>query len=68
MPANDDSFEVKPYSTKELCLIYGVGYKTFSRWLKPFMEEIGAKSGRFYNVRQIEVIIGRLGMPYVVRA
>ena len=55
---------VKPYSTKELCIIYGVCPKTFLKWLKPFLQYIGTKNGRFYTVIQVEIIITRLGVPY----
>ena len=57
-------FIVKPYSNKELCMIYGVSTKTFMKWVRPFEGLIGEKNGRFYSVRQVEVIIGQLGMPY----
>jgi hypothetical protein len=60
-------FIVKPYSTKELCSIYGVSPKTFFRWLLPFTQQIGKRNGRMYTVRQIEIIIGFLGVPYAYR-
>jgi transposase len=57
---------VKPYSTKELSMIYGVSTKTFLKWLLPFTHLIGEKKGRFYTVRQVETIFDRLGMPYSI--
>ena len=33
------------------------------RWLKPFEEQIGERQGRYYNINQVKIIIGKLGMP-----
>ena len=57
---------LKPYSMKELCTIYQVGYKTMRRWLQPFEHEIGKRQGRIYNVSQVTVIFKHLGVPSVL--
>lgn len=54
---------VRPYSYKELVVLYGVSQRTFKNWLEPFMAEIGEKRGRFFNVKQMEVIFRKLGYP-----
>ena len=54
---------LKPYSYKELITLYGVSQRTFKTWLNPFMHEIGEKHGRYFNVKQIEVIFRKLGFP-----
>lgn len=54
---------VKPYSTKELAEIYGICDKTFKKWIKPFLDEIGIKQGRYYNVIQVKIIFAKLGVP-----
>jgi hypothetical protein len=57
-------FEVKPYSKRELSHLYSVCNKTFSNWLEPFQHEIGKRNGRFYTVKQVDVIIDKLGLPH----
>ena len=58
---------VKPYSIKELCCIYTISYKTFSKWVQPFLNEIGPRVGNYYNVNQVAVIFHKLGMPGKIR-
>ncbi|MCW3091395.1 MAG: hypothetical protein JWP81_2464 [Ferruginibacter sp.] len=62
-----DIKEVRPYSSKELCGIYGISYKTLRKWLQPFQQEIGDRRGRFYTVLQVETIFCKLGLPYRIR-
>ena len=59
----NDINEIKPYSTKELANIYGVCEKTLKKWLIPFHQEVGERHGRYYNVAQVKIIFGRLGVP-----
>jgi len=54
---------IKPYSTKELSHMYGVSDRVFRKWLKPFEEAIGKKTGHFYTNIQIEIIFEKLGYP-----
>ena len=58
---------LRPYSTGELAEIYGVHSKTFSKWLKPFAEEIGSRRGRMYSIVQVKIIFEKLGVPGIVR-
>lgn len=58
--------EIKPYSQKELAAIYDISSRSFSTWLKPFAGEIGQKYGKYYNVHQVNTIVGRLGVPYLL--
>lgn len=58
---------IRPYNTIELCRIYGITDKTFAKWLKPFLDEIGPKNGRFYTVVQVEIIFHKLGLPYRIK-
>ncbi|MBL0146091.1 MAG: hypothetical protein IPP48_10235 [Chitinophagaceae bacterium] len=55
--------EVKPYSTKEIATLYGVCDKTLKKWLKPFEESIGKKTGRYFTIAQVNIIFDKLGMP-----
>jgi transposase len=57
--------EVKPYSTKEIAMLYGICDKTLKKWLKPFEEGIGKKTGRYYTIAQVNIIFDKLGMPGV---
>jgi transposase-like protein len=66
MPRKATLTEVKPYSIKELALLYGVCDKTLKKWLKPFAETIGTKQGRYYNVAQVSIIFDKLGLPITV--
>jgi hypothetical protein len=65
MVANENvaTITVRPYSYKELIILYGVSQRTFKTWLEPFMAEIGEKRGRYFTVRQTEVIFKKLGFP-----
>ncbi|HUC83479.1 MAG TPA: hypothetical protein VMR70_21380 [Flavisolibacter sp.] len=60
---NQNSIEMKHYSTKELARFYGVCDKTLLKWMKPFVSDIGPKQGRFYTVAQVKTIFEKLGMP-----
>ena len=55
--------EIRPYSTKELAIIYDVCDKTMKKWIKPFVAEVGEKNGRYYSVAQVKVIFDKLGVP-----
>jgi len=35
--------------------------------MKPFMGKIGAKSGRFYTVKQIETLFENIGVSHLVQ-
>ena len=55
--------EIRPYSTKELAGIYNVCDKTMKKWIKPFIEEVGEKNGRYYSISQVKIIFDKLGLP-----
>lgn len=59
----EETLRIKPYTVKQLAIIYGVSPKTFRKWVRPFKDEIGYRNGHFYSVLQLKVIIGRLGAP-----
>ncbi len=62
-PTPEEMVLLKPYSKQELADLYGIGIKTFKKWLQPFEEEIGYQCGRYYTVRQVKIIFKRLGLP-----
>ncbi len=55
--------EVRAYTTKQLYTLYGVNDKTFRKWLEPFWELLGEKRGIYFNLRQVELIFDKLGVP-----
>lgn len=56
--------EIRPYTLKELAIIYRVDKKTLLNWLRPFKGEVGERKGRFYGIAQVEIIISKIGWPY----
>lgn len=57
------TFRLRPYTSKDLYTLYGINDKTFRKWIEPFKEQIGEKRGAFFNLRQVEVILSKLGTP-----
>jgi hypothetical protein len=55
--------QLRPYSLKELAALYEVKPRTIKLWLEPFLEIIGVKKGRFYTIKQIEIIFDKIGEP-----
>ena len=55
--------EIKPYCKKDLAYLYEVSPRCFRTMLLPFEEKIGKKNGRYFNVKQVEIIFNCLGLP-----
>lgn len=55
--------KIRPYTISDLAKIYGVHKDTFRSWLLPFSLELGQRQGHYYNIRQVQVIIERIGLP-----
>lgn len=55
--------EVKPHNYKELEGLYGVSHKTFKKWLKTLVPDLEPVSGRYFTVKQVQLIFDRLGIP-----
>jgi hypothetical protein len=60
---SNNTLYIKPYTTKQLCKLYGISYYTFKRWVKPFEKEIGERRGWFYTVAQVKIIFAKLDYP-----
>jgi hypothetical protein len=60
---NDNAMPLRAYNLKELASLYSVSRLTFKRWLKPFEKDIGKRNGYYYSVKQIEIILDKLGTP-----
>jgi hypothetical protein len=54
---------VYPYTLRQLSKLYRVSEKTFRKWLVPFKDLIGAKTGSYYTIAQVEKIFDKLGIP-----
>ena len=55
--------EIRSYSIGELSKLYEQSVKTMNRWLKPHVDTIGQRQGRYYTVKQVELIFEALGLP-----
>lgn len=55
---------VKPYTKKELSILYGVSRRKLNLWLRPIIGKIGIKYGSHYNVKQVEMLFKSLGLPF----
>lgn len=58
-----EEFHLRAYTPKELRTLYGVTYVTFMKWIKPFEADLGKVYGRCYNVRQVKLLVEKLGIP-----
>ena len=57
------SMPIRAYTLKQIASLYCVSKQTFKLWLKPFEKEIGKRIGHFYSVKQIKIILEKLGTP-----
>lgn len=54
---------IKPYTKKDLSVLYELSPRAFYTMFKPHEEVVGKKSGRYYSILQVETIFSRLGLP-----
>ncbi len=57
---------IKPYTLKELAVIYGLHRETMRSWLQPFKDEIGERKGYYYQIPQVRIIFQKLMLPSYV--
>lgn len=55
--------KIKMMTKQEVADLYEVSTKALTTQLKPFLADIGKKSGWHYNVNQVKTIIEKLGIP-----
>ena len=60
----DQKPEIKVYTQRELCNIYGVTEETFKKWLLK-ITNLEPRTGNFYTPKQVEIIFNHLGTPGV---
>src|ERR1051326_1220616 len=61
--SGEKMIQVKSYSNKQLCDLYGTNRRTFRKWLAPYENEIGRRMGNIYTPKQAEKIFEKLGFP-----
>ena len=54
---------LKPYSMKELACLYEVDHRVILKWIDLFDDEIGERIGRYYTVKQVQIIFKNIGYP-----
>ena len=60
---NENRIAPRPYSITELARLYQVSNRVMKNWLRPLASAIGEKIGRYYTIRQVEIIFEELGEP-----
>lgn len=63
MSITNTVLEIKPYTKKELAVIYGISPRSFCTWFKKLEPEVGKKVGKYFSVNQVRLIIDKLGLP-----
>lgn len=56
--------KIKAQNKTELSRAYRVDLRTFNKWIKPFLEDIGTYRGGLYTPKQVGIIYDKLGLPY----
>jgi hypothetical protein len=57
-------FHMKSYTLKELAAHNNVSPKVFRKQLEPYLPLIGEKAGWYYTVRQVKIIVEKLGLAH----
>jgi hypothetical protein len=60
------SIEIKPYMISELAKFYQVSDKTIRCWLKGVEDRLGKRIGRYYTIKQVEMIFQEFGIPKTI--
>ncbi len=63
VPSTGTRNTIRPYSLKELSVIYGVSPPTLRKWLAPFDALIGKRHGYLFTIPQVKQIFLNLGLP-----
>lgn len=66
MESKNKLLEIKPYTKKELAIIYGISPRCFYTWLKKIEPQVGPKNGKYYTLNQVRLIIKLIGLPGTV--
>lgn len=55
--------DLRPYTKKELAVLYNRSVTCFNKMIAPYTEDIGEKKGWYYTVSQVDVIFKKLQPP-----
>lgn len=57
---------IKPYNSKQLSQLYGIGKDALRAWLKLVPQELlGKQVGRNWNVKQVTLLFNHFGHPEI---
>lgn len=62
---NQNPTELRPYTKKELTILYGISSKVLRTWLKQHDDMLG-KNTKLFNVKQVDFIFKVYGVPQTV--
>ena len=62
----EETFRLKPYTQSGLAVLYGVSLTTIKKWLKPMAQEIGERKGWYFSIKQVDIIVKKLGLPETI--
>jgi hypothetical protein len=57
--------QLRPYSIKELALIYAIDRRTLRKWLIPHELIVGKQKGHYYSTLQVRLIFEMLSVPRI---
>jgi hypothetical protein len=55
---------IKPYTAKDMSALLHVTPRVFKRLIAPLEEELGIRRGRYFTVKQVELIVREIGLPH----
>jgi len=60
----NSSIHPKAATKSELARAYGISVRTLNTWLKSIESDVGALRGRFYTLKQVQVMFYHWGEPH----
>jgi hypothetical protein len=63
----ETNIKIKPYTHKQLCMIFEVSDKVMREWVKAHAKDIGKRRGHFFTALQVFIIFSRLGPPGYIK-
>ena len=61
------TFEIRPYTKKELVNLYGITPRILRRWFSENKELSKTKYQRMFSVSEMEVIFQKFGIPKKIK-
>lgn len=60
---SEKTFKIEAYNSQQLANMYGVSYRVFLRWIKPFRQELGEQIAKTWTPKQVKIIVDKLDVP-----